>query len=400
MNWVIIELPILWRMAPPPVFEQHIAVFGGSGSGKTVLLSSFYGASQDRQLYNDRFFDIVAENVGQASLLHQNYLEMKKDAVAPEHTLFAAEPYSFKIRLKESDTGRSHNRQHFEALRLVWHDYPGEWFERDVQSPTEAVRRTETFKNLLQSDVALLLVDGQKLLEYKDDEQRYFKALFGSFRAGISALKDALLEDGKPLVKFPRIWVVALSKADLLPDMDVHEFRDLVIHKAAQELNALRTEIEGFIETKDALSVGEDFLLLSSAKFEPNRIEVEERIGLDLILPLAAILPLERRVRWEKNLQLPRRVAETILSAAVPNLALILTFTKKLPGPLGRVQSLLGAFASTAFIEDAAKLAKEKLREANKTAIERHDYLAATLTGFKIDLERGEEEGVYLRSER
>jgi ABC-type dipeptide/oligopeptide/nickel transport system ATPase component len=27
--------------------EQQIAVFGESGSGKTVLLSSFYGAAQD-----------------------------------------------------------------------------------------------------------------------------------------------------------------------------------------------------------------------------------------------------------------------------------------------------------------------------------------------------------------
>jgi ABC-type lipoprotein export system ATPase subunit len=26
--------------------EQHIAVFGESGSGKTVMLSSFYGATQ------------------------------------------------------------------------------------------------------------------------------------------------------------------------------------------------------------------------------------------------------------------------------------------------------------------------------------------------------------------
>ena len=48
-----------------PEFEQHIALFGESGSGKTVLLSSFYGAAQDatgrgpgtgRQLY-----DLVAD---------------------------------------------------------------------------------------------------------------------------------------------------------------------------------------------------------------------------------------------------------------------------------------------------------------------------------------------------
>jgi ABC-type dipeptide/oligopeptide/nickel transport system ATPase component len=29
--------------------EQHIAVFGESGSGKTVLVSSFYGAAREQQ---------------------------------------------------------------------------------------------------------------------------------------------------------------------------------------------------------------------------------------------------------------------------------------------------------------------------------------------------------------
>ena len=387
-------------MATRPVFEQHIAVFGGSGSGKTVLLSSFYGATQERQLDDDNFFTIVAEKIGQAHFLHQNYLDMKKDAMPPQQTIFHADPYHFKVRVRESDAGRRQNKQPFEAMRLVWHDYPGEWFERDAQTPSEAQRRTETFKKLLQSDVALLLVDGQKLLDHKGDEQRYFKSLFGSYRASLGALKDDLLDGKERLVEFPRIWVVALSKADMLPDMDVHEFRDLVIHRAAQELDLLRQEIEGFIDTEEALSVGEDFLLLSSAKFKPEKIEVDDRLGVDLILPLAAMLPLERRVRWEKNLQLPRRVAETLLGAAAPAIALILTFGKRMPGPLGLVQNLLGAVVGAGQVEEAAKLAKEKLREANKAAIDRHDYLAATLTGFKMDLERGEEEGVLLRSDR
>lgn len=349
---------------------------------------------------DNNFFKIVAESIGQGQLLHQNYLDMKKDAVPPQQTIFASEPYSFKVSLKDSESGQRQDRQAFEALRLVWHDYPGEWFERDTRTPAEEQRRTETFKKLLQSDVALLLVDGQKLIDHQGDEQRYFKSLFGSFRNGLGAMKDKVLDDGKALTEFPRIWIVALSKADLLPDMDVHEFKDLVIHKAAQELQSLRNEIEGFIETKDALSVGEDFLLLSSAKFKPDKIEVDEPMGLDLILPLAAMLPFDRRVRWERNMQLPRRVAETLLGAAAPSIALILTFGKRLPGPFGLVQNLLGAFVGSGQIEEAAKLAKEKLKEVNRDAIERHDYLAATLTGFKMDLERGEEDGILLRSQR
>lgn len=53
--------------------------------------------------------------------------------------------------------------------------------------------------------------------------------------------------------------------------------------------------LAGFVGSSAALSVGEDFLLLSSAKFGADKIEVTERVGLELILPLAAILPFQRQ---------------------------------------------------------------------------------------------------------
>lgn len=62
------------------------------------------------------------------------------------------------------------------------------------------------------------------------------------------------------------------------------------------------------------LSVGEDFLLLSSAKFTPERIEVTKRVGLNLILPIAATLPFERHLRWAKMRKLPGDVAESLMN--------------------------------------------------------------------------------------
>ena len=58
--------------------EQHIAVFGESGSGKTVLLSSFYGATQEPQFLKTSLFHVVADDIGQGNRLHQNYLGMKR----------------------------------------------------------------------------------------------------------------------------------------------------------------------------------------------------------------------------------------------------------------------------------------------------------------------------------
>jgi hypothetical protein len=141
-------------------------------------------------------------------------------------------------------------------MRLVWHDYPGEWFGQGASGPEEAQRIVDTFRTLLGSDVALFLVDGQRLLDNSGEEERYLKSLFSNFRNGLLALKDDLLQDGKPLVNFPRIWVMALSKADLMQHLDVFGFRDLLIDKAGDDLDELRKVLAGFVEARDALSVG------------------------------------------------------------------------------------------------------------------------------------------------
>lgn len=62
--------------------EQHIAVFGESGSGKTVLLSSFFGPTQEGP-YSDELWDLVADDTSQGNRLYQNYVGMRDDATAP-----------------------------------------------------------------------------------------------------------------------------------------------------------------------------------------------------------------------------------------------------------------------------------------------------------------------------
>ena len=72
----------------------------------------------------------------------------------------------------------------------------------------------------------------------------------------------------------------------------------------------------------------------------------------------------------------------------------------KLPGPLRLVQGIAGALLSKEVLDDAVKLAGVKLREANAEAVAKHTYLTAMLTGFRIDLDKGEEDLVLLRSRR
>src|SRR3954471_17145694 len=170
--------------------EQHIALFGESGSGKTVLASSFFGPTQDRSSSND-LWDLVADDTTQGNRLYQNYVGMRDHATAPAPTRFAGTTYLFSVKLKGGGTAEARKRP-FDILRLAWHDYPGEWFEESPSSQEEAGRRVDTFRSLLRSDVALVLVDGQKLLDHKGDEAPYLKSLLRNFRHGLLQLKDDL----------------------------------------------------------------------------------------------------------------------------------------------------------------------------------------------------------------
>jgi hypothetical protein len=374
--------------------EQHIAVFGEGGSGKTVLLSSFYGATQEPQYLKKSLFHVVADDIGQGARLHRNYLGMKNSAQVPAGTRFAGTSYSFSIKLKDGPDAKATKNRPFDALRLVWHDYPGEWFEQDVSGPEEAQRRVDTFKSLLSSDVALLLVDAQQLSENSGEEKQYLRSLLGNFRNGLLSLKDDLLQDGK-LVEFPRIWVLGLSKSDLLPEMDVFAFRDLLIETAWEDIDQLREVLGELVEAKDALSVGEDFVLLSSAKFDAERIEVTQRIGVDMILPLAAMLPFERHVRWAQAKLVQGKVVENLLRGA-GSLAAVLVGTKsKFLGPVGQLLNIVGPN-----VAEAAGLAGDRLKQVNSDALAKQDNLRATLTRFGMDLDRGEEERILLRSLR
>jgi hypothetical protein len=216
-------------------------------------------------------------------------------------------------------------------------------------------------------------------------------------------LRDDLLEDGKPLVTFPRIWVIALSKADLLPDLDVHGFKELVIEKVGDDIVELRRVLGGMVESEGALSVGEDFVLISSAKFGTDAIEVTQRIGIDLILPMAAVLPFERHIRWARAEKLTKNVAMKLMGNAEVVAAAVGTASSFVAMLIGKKNKVAGAVglaltALTPKLEDAIKSAGAKLEAADAAATTKQQNLAATLDGFRKDLGAGEEKAILVRS--
>lgn len=382
--------------------EQHIAVFGESGSGKTVLLSSFFGSMRKPGQLDERPFDFVADKPAQGTRLLQRYYEMRDDAKVPPANRHKADSYKFSLKLKAGERQTGDVRS--DVVKMVWHDYPGEWFEQEVSGATEAQRRVDLFRTLLASDVALLLVDGQRLLDNAGQEERYLGQLFGSFSNGLLALKDDLLDDGEQLVQFPRIWILALSKADLLPTMTASTFSELVTRTAGHHLNEFRAVLEGFVAGDEALSVGEDVMVLSSAKFEPGQIDMDERVGVDLLLPLAAVLPFERHLRWAKNKELPAKVARELLSNSEDVLKVLAWAggalkLLKVPGPLGIVANAAGVLLSASAISEIVNMADDKLEAVHENAIRKKNVLGAVLTQFRMDLDRAEKDGVLLRGD-
>ena len=372
---------------------QQIAVFGESGSGKTVLLSAFYGAALEPSANATRPYDIVADDAGQGVRLHQNYLGMKNSGSRPATNRFASTAYSFAVKKRQGAGGSKEQGKAAPDLRLIWHDYPGEWFEQEPSSAEEARRRLETFEALLTSDVALILIDGQSLLDNQREEERYLKALFANLRNAFLKLEGSVLKGGKRRVTFPRIWMIGLSKSDLVPELDVVGLRDLVIEKAGGEVSQLRDTIATFVEDPEALSVGEDFVITSSARFEPGGIDVSKRIGVDLVLPIAAMLPYSRFIKWARALRDGSKVAEHLVQVASPVL-LVLINKVKLPGPLRLIQVLI----STKMIKEFVDLSQDRIREVHQEAKVRHDFLTATLTGFQLDLNAAVEAKVLYRS--
>ena len=385
--------------------SQHLAVFGESGSGKTVLLSSFYGHMTEPNTIDATAYRLIAQDASQHNVLRQNYLGMRELNRAPKATRFKAASYDFLIRINQPNDPDSNKAPAPKEMSLVWHDYPGEWLEATPETPEEKQRQKDTIASLMGSDVALLLIDASRLTTDPDTQARYLKSVLGNYRETIQRMREHLLPDGKLLVNFPRIWVLTLSKADLLPDISASDFADLVILHAADEVNLLRADI-GQLVKGGAVALGEDYLCLSSAQFNRDQIDTNKTIGLDTIVPLTMILPIGHFARWEERKILPSRKAHQVLlkfssltgghkfsPKTLAGKAIASPLSQKIPG----VKHLNDIHELAAFLRSAALLGSDQLKRLEENAAAKRDYLQAALLNFEASLAHAEEQGVLVR---
>lgn len=168
-------------------FHQQIAVFGQAGSGKTVLLSSLYGHLNEQSVVDSNGYRFLAQESTDGNRLLQRYYGMKEKNVAPAADKFVSSKYDFKLMPISEPLGERSKRP---RIHITWRDYPGEWFESKPSSEMEKEDRSATFRELVKSDVALVLVDGQKLVDYEGDEARYLKSLFTTLRNMLLTVRE------------------------------------------------------------------------------------------------------------------------------------------------------------------------------------------------------------------
>lgn len=373
--------------------DQQIALFGQSGSGKTALLCSFYGAARDSTQSEGQLFELSAKDDRHTKLMKM-YLGMKEDSLAPPQNRFESHKTVFSLKQKNipiKDAAKS------DQVNLTWHDYPGEWFEGGAVTDSEKQDKVETFRNLLGSDVALFLVDGQKLHDYANEEERYLSYLFDGFIENLNQIKDAILEDGKQLQQFPRIWVIALSKADLWPDLQVKDFENLLNKKAGNEIIALRSKLLEFIDNDEAFSFGKDFLLLSSAKFTPGHIDISQRKGVDVLLPLACVLPMQRHLWWQELKVLPINLADKLLGNEIAQMGLKIVSKVLKNRVSGTNNKAMAALVFAELVRDMVDQPTELLQKAREEAVGRREFLKAITAEFTRKLNQAEADQVLVR---
>ena len=271
-------------------YEQHIAVFGESGSGKTTLLSVFYGKQQGLRFGEESGYELFAEDTSQSNQLLSQYHQVQDNTISP--TRLKVSRYEFFVRPVTEKKSKN-------IIRLVWHDYPGEWLTETKQGE-ENERKKRVFESLVKADVAYFLVDASKLKKYGS---KYLKRLFGNFKDQLVRIHDDCVENKKlPFNYFPRLWFICLSKADILPGWTVQRFKK-ELEVASEEMTNVERVLNTFVRKQQKVDFQSGYLLLSSLKVNTKTLKIEnweKTVGVDAIVPISFFTPIFCAYKWAK----------------------------------------------------------------------------------------------------
>lgn len=254
--------------------ELKLALFGQSGSGKTTLLASYFGNLQRASFEQTTGYRLEAENTSIGNQLLQRYYNMENDGKFPLGTDQFVE---YRFGLKIGDLPEP-------GLRVIWYDYPGGWWEREPADVSERLARKNAISQLLTCHVGVILIDGQR---FHSEGINYVRHLLDQFKSEIRRIKDFHAAEGNPIEDFPKQWVIAISKADVLPDGATAQTT------CSQLVGGAADQLAGVAKALESDRFGDQFLHLSSVQGDGSRVlDAHRYVGLQLIAPVAFLAVL------------------------------------------------------------------------------------------------------------
>jgi hypothetical protein len=344
------------------------------GAGKTTLLASYFG-NQQRNAFEERHgYRLEAADAAQGSVLLSRYYRLE-DGNFPIGT-DGFDTLRFGLKVHELPTP---------SLDVVWYDYPGGWWETAPSDEAERDTRRRALELLLDSHAAILLIDSERYLQ---EGVTYVRSLLDQFRAEVRRIVNELSALGKA-PDFPEQWLIAFSKADLLPERTTaltlaQELRE----GAADQLLGVQKAVGG------GSSFGQEFLLLSAVRGDGRRVlDAHQSLGLTTIAPLVLLGALSRVA--EKTGR--GRVWGT-LATALEVLRGLTEAVDKLDDFLPGKYRVLTVLIKALRTKEGLSVSAEKLRERQKSAAHRGRALDAVAFALRAELASPDTERAYFKT--
>lgn len=357
-----------------PPLDLHVALFGASGAGKTVLLAAFYRAQTQPSFQQEHAYKIQAVNKAQGNQLLGRFYRLEEGRFPDGSTRFDAYEFDFFPRdLPDA------------AVRIHWYDYPGRWWEDEPIDADEREAMRQGLLKLGMSHVGILLADGAK---YRSEGTGYIRWLFEHFADECDRLRRTSAATGDE-VSFPREWILALSKADLFPpEYSASDFEREVCRDADDQLAKLCAVLRA------ERAFGHRFMLLSSVAAPVDadaQVDPGTSLGVRTLAPAVLVSTVEGAVREAQATRKERSAGETFFQG----LRDLVTFVDSLDDFLPKRYQIVSKILRFVSIKDFATTRLDRLQKAREGAIRRGDAFTAVLTAMAAALRNDEGARAY-----
>lgn len=355
--------------------EIRIALFGKSSSGKTTLLASYFGNQQRYSFEKEHGYHLAVEDTAKGNRLLSKYYKMEKGEFPPGTETFEEYHFNFKVHGLTDP-----------SFKIVWYDYPGGWWEENPKDEEEKFVRREAFKNLLQSHVGILLVDGE---QYNNSGTSYVNCLLDQFKNEIRNIKDFLASAGSPMTDFPKQWIIALSKADILPEsVTAENICKRIVSDGVDQLTGLANEI-------DLKDFGGQYMLISSVKGNNKKVtNAHQYIGIQLIAPVALLSTLD-----ELGKKVGRGRGHGIFKEIFNKLRGLADFIDKIDDFLPKKYQVVTHLLKALHLQEGLEMGEKYFRQKQAKAAQKGKIIDASINAMKAELASNAAQRAFYRNQ-